>query len=215
MHVTTLQGHTYPLFPKTMAEWIAASAEWKKAMSAFTKALPPEFSRRVAGRWQRPKLSGLQKAILRKRTLLAGEPWLYDPPKKPLRPVHMKGHRRIVLKQERAKKIEENMKTMPEKIEQYYKDQRARRKRVFDWQAILTSGQEVSGIPWEPRGGRKRLRWLKEQARLPEEQRATSQKAQKSYAQMQKDQAMKDKQERKDKLAQDRAARAAKSGEKK
>jgi len=74
----------------------------------------------VNGTWRKPEFSRRKIAMIRKATLLQGEEWPHDLPHLPRRLI-IKGHKKDRLKLERLKTINENMKTMNDKIEEHQK----------------------------------------------------------------------------------------------
>jgi len=127
---------------KLAVDRLAARAKHRQLLAAWRSQVPPSFIPHfdpVSGRTRRATLSARQVALLRKQTLLAGREWPFDPPRLQRQPVLLKGHVFENRKIERLKKIEENMKNMPKKVEEYRKAMRARRPRRDDFMWLLNN----------------------------------------------------------------------------
>ncbi|KAH7447775.1 hypothetical protein KP509_01G120700 [Ceratopteris richardii] len=70
------------------------------------------------GKWVRPAISARYRNRLRKETLLSGEEWPYDKPRKEMKP-KMKGHKCDRLAAEKRARTEELMKKMPQMLFDY------------------------------------------------------------------------------------------------
>ncbi|KAI5055667.1 hypothetical protein GOP47_0029188 [Adiantum capillus-veneris] len=67
------------------------------------------------GKWVRAAISGRYRNRLRKETLLSGEEWSYDKPRKEMKP-KMKGHKCDRIAAEKRARTEELMKKMPQML---------------------------------------------------------------------------------------------------
>ncbi|CAI5474391.1 unnamed protein product [Closterium sp. Yama58-4] len=98
-----------------------ASQQAVKAVAELAKRLRPSF---VNGKWRGAEISAKNRARLRRETLLAGEEWRYDAPRKEMN-TKMKGHKHDKEAAVRQEKIAENMAKMPELLEQMKRQKRS------------------------------------------------------------------------------------------
>lgn len=91
------------------------------------------------GKWISPKVSRLAIARLRRQALDAGHKWPFEVAVKN-KPVVLKGHKHDAGKEKKYETIEKNMADMPAKIEEYYKQMRARRQHLLDPSYVLQHG---------------------------------------------------------------------------
>ncbi|KAH7447774.1 hypothetical protein KP509_01G120700 [Ceratopteris richardii] len=81
------------------------------------------------GKWVRPAISARYRNRLRKETLLSGEEWPYDKPRKEMKP-KMKGHKCDRLAAEKRARTEELMKKMPQMLFDYKINRKAWRRMM-------------------------------------------------------------------------------------
>jgi len=138
-----------------MAKYRQQREAWEVEHAAWKATLPWSFRPRfVNGRWCRAVLSGRRIAKIRKDFLLRSEEWKWDPPAKPKRPVFFKGlEKREKRLQERLAKIGESMSTMDQRVEEYRKTMREKRKRPSDPVWVMSKGKLTSAVRLKlPRG---------------------------------------------------------------
>eukprot|EP00184_Porphyridium_aerugineum_P002677 CAMPEP_0184696906 /NCGR_PEP_ID=MMETSP0313-20130426/4063_1 /TAXON_ID=2792 /ORGANISM="Porphyridium aerugineum, Strain SAG 1380-2" /LENGTH=177 /DNA_ID=CAMNT_0027155633 /DNA_START=185 /DNA_END=715 /DNA_ORIENTATION=+ len=102
-----------------------------KEIAEAKARLPPEFQPRyVNGRFRRPLYSRRQIAMMRKKFILAGKEWPYEVPHKILHYNFLfRGTKAQRQREDKVAMIETKMRQMPQLIEEYRKEQRARVKK--------------------------------------------------------------------------------------
>mmetsp|Transcript_36428 Transcript_36428/g.102901 ORF Transcript_36428/g.102901 Transcript_36428/m.102901 type:complete len:122 (-) Transcript_36428:82-447(-) len=101
-------------------------------------AIRPSFHN---GKWRKASISAKNAAKLRREDLLAGKEWPYEKPHKEVVPKPPKGHKRHKEEAARAKKVEENLATMDEKIAQYRESRKLKDIPLLD--QFLLSAKEL------------------------------------------------------------------------
>uniref|UniRef100_A0A7S0ZDT8 Large ribosomal subunit protein mL59 domain-containing protein n=1 Tax=Timspurckia oligopyrenoides TaxID=708627 RepID=A0A7S0ZDT8_9RHOD len=104
--------------------WKKITTNLKEVAEARSR-LPPEFlpTKLASGRWKPPKYSRRQIAHLRKRFIIAGEPWPYEVPHKTVHwNIPFKGRISERKKEDKMALIERSMKAMPDLIIAYRKE---------------------------------------------------------------------------------------------
>ncbi|CAI7862581.1 unnamed protein product [Closterium sp. NIES-54] len=112
------QGGSFQEAEAAMAS-SGAGQQVVKAVAELAQRLRPSF---VNGKWRGAAISAKNRARLRRETLLAGEEWPYDAPRKEMK-TKIKGHKHDKEAAVRQEKIAENMAKMPELLEQMKKRQ--------------------------------------------------------------------------------------------
>lgn len=92
-----------------------------------------------AGRWRQPRFSKRKIAMLRREVRLSGEPWPWEwmTVHQRVRPKRLKGHKKNRIKFARWRQIEENLKTMDDKIHEHKKKLRDSRLNKNDMLTYL------------------------------------------------------------------------------
>lgn len=92
------------------------------------------------GKWKKPTLSRRKIAKMRKDTLLRGEEWPWEKESKRVPgagPVRRKGKKVELTRAARLLRIEEKMKSMPEKLEAHKRERQARKVRRHEDYFVL------------------------------------------------------------------------------
>jgi hypothetical protein len=117
---------------------------------AAARAARPEVFRptKVNGRWHMPKWSALAIARARKAAIMRGEPWEWDiPHKEVVKRVPFKGHKRDLVRIERAEEIARCMARMPAMVEEYRKSRKKKTKQSGILEAIsVPRAPQVSNV---------------------------------------------------------------------
>jgi hypothetical protein len=129
--------------PKPRNVTIANLAE----VVAARAALPALFrTSKVNGKWRMARWSALDIARERRATILRGEAWPWDIPRKEVvKRVPFKGHRRTLERIERAEEVKRCMDRMPAMIEEYRKDKK-KKSKVIGLVDLISIPREIAGV---------------------------------------------------------------------
>lgn len=98
---------------------------------AAREALPPEMkpTKMASGKWRKAKWGALRIAREKRNTIMRGEEWKWDIPKKEVvKLVPFKGHKRHAIQAERRANVERCMARMPQLVAEYRESRRAQRR---------------------------------------------------------------------------------------
>jgi hypothetical protein len=114
---------------------------------AARAALPDLFRpHKVNGKWRMARWSALAIARERRATILRGEAWPWDIPRKEVvKRVPFKGHRRTLERMERAEEVKRCMARMPAMIEEYRKNKK-KKSKVPGLLALISTPREIAGV---------------------------------------------------------------------
>eukprot|EP00898_Chlorokybus_atmophyticus_P007539 jgi/Chlat1/7787/Chrsp66S07254 len=115
-----------------------AAAAAGDRLQQLAKLIKPAL---VNGVWRKAAISARIVARMRREELLAGRDWPFEQPRKEMKTV-MKGHKCDREKAERVKRIEENMKNMPQILADWKKSKMAKKSPELTMDDIFLTKEE-------------------------------------------------------------------------